>query len=175
MRLTLAVIVTTAMLSGCGFRYEPTAASGEVEGACLVETKRASDALSTKVRGEITDKISPAQVPDVNSKVGPPVAWYDSGVAWYYRPQVAKYVSIDPEAGKVTARDIAGHEVCHNTRVGSLSHDVTHWECMNRVATPTYPRPGAAGTWSGAPFASVPHLSELQGEAAIAYQAPTTN
>jgi len=114
-----------------------------VEEALLAETARAAGAIGVSVRGEITDTISPAQL---SPEAGSPVAWYSGGIAWYYRPQVAKYVSLEPEPGKIIPRDIATHEVCHAL---SRRHDLPHWECMNTYAVPTYPRPVTANSAEG--------------------------
>lgn len=126
------------LVAGCGFRYEATAPRDPVEESLLAETARAAGAIQVNVHGEITDTISSAQItPDAPA----PVAWYSGGIAWYYRPQVVKYVSLGDEPGKVSTRNIATHEVCHAL---SRRHDLPHWECMNKYAVPTYPRPGSA-------------------------------
>lgn len=132
------------LLAGCNFRYEPTSANSPVEEMLLAETARAAGALSVRVHGEITDTISPAQIGQTNQAggAGLPTGWYQAGVAWYYRPRVAVTVSIDPEPGRETARNVAGHEVCHAV---SFFHDLAHWKCMDSVAAPTYPRPGTSG------------------------------
>lgn len=127
------------LLAGCGFKYEPTASTNVLEDALLSETARAAGALSVRVHGEITDTISNGQIKQ--GQVAP-TGWYQAGVAWYYRPRIEPTVSIDPTPGKETARNIAGHEVCHAI---SFFHDNAHWNCMNSVAAPTYPRPGTAG------------------------------
>lgn len=153
-----ALALVGALVVGCSFKYQPTGASSEVEGVLLKETARSAGALSVNVHGEITETISKGQqAPGQND----PVGWYQAGVAWYYRPQVARYVSLEPEAGHETARNVAGHEVCHAV---SFFHDLKHWECMNGVAAPTYPRPSAGGTWTGAAFASVPAINEAAPE-----------
>lgn len=130
------------LATSCGFRYEATAPGNPVEEALLSETARAAGAIGVRVRGEITDTISPAQL---SPGVPAPTAWYSGGVAWFYRPMIAKYVSIDPEPGRETARNVATHEVCHAV---SYHHDLAHWECMNTYAVPTYPRPVAADSAS---------------------------
>lgn len=138
------IIPFIVLLAGCNFRYEPTAANSVLEEALLSETARAAGALNVRVHGEITDTISPAQIEQVNQAggKGTPTGWYQAGVAWYYRPRIEPTVSIDPTPGKETARNIAGHEVCHAI---SFFHDTAHWNCMNSVAAPTYPRPGTSG------------------------------
>lgn len=132
------------LFAGCGFRYEPTSANGVVEETLLAETARAAGVLNVRVHGEITDTISKGRVEQANQAggAGLPTGWYQAGVAWYYRPRVAVTVSIDPTPGRETARNVAGHEVCHAI---SYFHDLTHWNCMNSVAAPTYPRPGTSG------------------------------
>ncbi len=122
-------------MGACNFQYEPTGASSLVEEALLAETALAAGLQSVRVRGEITDTISPAQkVPGQPD----PTAWYSGGVAWYYRPQVARNVSIAREPGRETARNVATHEVCHATHP---HHNLSHWQCMARWAEPTYPKP----------------------------------
>lgn len=141
-----SLLVAATLATGCSFRYEPTASSSVVEATLLSETARAAGALGVRVHGEITDTISKAQ--QVAGQEDP-TGWYSGGVAWYYRPQVARFVSIEPEGGHETARNVAGHEVCHAI---SSFHDVTHWECMARVAAPTYPRPGVGAVPGAACF-----------------------
>jgi len=101
--------------------------------ALVDHTAAAAAQQQVKVRGEITDKMYPGL-----AKVNP-TAWYDAGVAYYYRPNVARYVSLVPEPGKETALNIATHEVCHAKH---RAHDCAHWLCMDKWATPTYPEPG---------------------------------
>ena len=134
--LTLLAFVIAVLLGACGFAYEPTSATTAVELMLLSETARHAATLGAKVRGEITETISTGQIPCV----GPwPTGWYQAGVAWYYRPMVGKYVSIEPEAGHETATNVSAHECCH---VVSPFHDVVHWRCSASIATPTYPYPG---------------------------------
>lgn len=132
-------IVLALVLSGCGFKYKPTDSSNVLEDALISETARAAGVLNVRVHGEITNTISKGQQiagqPD-------PTGWYQAGVAWYYRPRIEPTVSIDPAPGKETARNVAGHEVCHAI---SYFHDMAHWKCMTNVAAPTYPRPGTSG------------------------------
>lgn len=144
--VVVALVALVATGAACGFRYLPTDASNDVETTLLSETARAAGALSVNVHGEMTNTIAKGQCPPGQEA---PVGWYQAGVAWYYRPQVARFVSIEVEAGKETARNVAGHEVCHHE---SSFHDLKHWECMRDVAAPTYPRPGASGVWTGAAF-----------------------
>jgi hypothetical protein len=134
------------LLVGCGFRYEPTGASGAVEEALLSYTAKHAGELSLRVRGEITDTIAENQ-----KKAGQvdPTGWYSAGVAWYYRTRVRETVSLEPEPGHETADNVAAHEVC---RAVSSFHDLIHWQCSAKIAVPTYPRPVAGATLQGACF-----------------------
>lgn len=128
--LTLSLLTLS-----CSHPY-PTATSdtfSEVEMALVDFTAKASAQQGVKVRGEITEKMYPALAQSN------PTAWYQSGVAYYYRPNVKRYVSLSPEPGKETAWAVATHEVCHATH---YAHDCAHWVCMVKFATPTYPEPG---------------------------------
>jgi len=146
----IAIITFAALLGGgCGFKYEPTAPSDGVEEMLLSETLRIASAASVKVRGEMTETIASGQV--VMGQEAP-TAWYSAGVAWFYRPQVKRFVSIEPEPGHETATNVAGHEVCH--AVTGPMHGRRHWQCMSRYAGPTYPEP-ASGVWTGAAYARI--------------------
>lgn len=144
MRYLLPILL---VLTECSFRYEATSPSDPIEEALLSETAWAAGAMGVEVHGEITDTISPAQRVVGQSD---PVAWYAAGVAWYYRPQVQRYVSLTPEPYKETAKNIAVHEVCHALH---RNHDLAHWECMNKWASPTYPYPANGSTASSSCFA----------------------
>ena len=138
MRVLIACLALLA--SGCGgFSWPTLAPEADVESVLLAETRRASDALGVKVEGRITDEWSPGQV-EAAAGGQAALAWYTPGVAWYYRPLVAKHVSIEPEGGKETARNVAAHEVAHAVSIG---HGCAHWRCAYAAgATPTYPNPG---------------------------------
>jgi hypothetical protein len=146
------ILAAALLTAGCGtnFEYATTGASGLVEEKLLSETGRIATAATAKVRGEITENLAPNQA--VMGQEAP-VGWYLSGVAYYYRPQVAKHVTLEPAPYKETATNVSGHEVCH--AVTGSPHDVKHWECMNRYAAPTYPYPGATGVWNGYAYASI--------------------
>ena len=146
----IALALSLSSCSELGFKYSAVSASDVVEEMLISETRRIASAASKNVRGEITEKISPSQCPPGQEA---PVAWYLAGVAWYYRPQVKRFVSIDPAPYRETATNVSGHEVCH--AVTGPQHDLRHWECMNRYAFPTYPRPGVSGVWSGFAYTSI--------------------
>lgn len=125
--LLLALTIATA---GCGAQWDVVSPDGEKESFLLAETARFAGLMGVKVRGEITD---------TPYYVGTSVAtgWYTSGTAYYYRPLV-KNLEFQPTAGRETLTNVAAHEVCHTV---SINHDLAHWECMNRWAFPTYPKP----------------------------------
>lgn len=112
--------------AGCGASGWGTVPSdGEKEVVLLRETDRVAAVLHVKVRGEITDKLSKYQDPLT-------AGFYDGGVAYFYRPVIEQYVSLEE------CPNVAAHEVCHAI---SRNHDHKHWECMASVASPTYPEP----------------------------------
>jgi hypothetical protein len=125
---------------GCGgnYKWSTTEPSSEIEAILLSETTRFAKLHVVNVRGEITDKLSPAQA------AGPtPVGWYANGIAYYYRPMIVKFIVIEAEPGKLAATDVASHEVCH---VKNPVHDMPHWVCMSKFASPTYPAPASGLT-----------------------------
>lgn len=130
----VALLVATI---GCVSPY-PTEASEtftEVEMALVDHTARFATQLGVKARGEITDKMYPA-LAEMN-----PTAWFDGSVAYYYRPNVARYVRLVPTPGCETAANVAAHEVAHALY---HAHDAQHWCCTQHMgATPTYPAPVA--------------------------------
>jgi hypothetical protein len=119
------------LLASCGLPTTPTLeVETEVEAKLLSETSRFAQLLYVNVRGEITDREHPG---------GAAAGWLEGGVAYYNRAQVAKWISLLPEAGKEAASNVAAHEVCHTQ---SRNHDLLHWNCSFSVgAQPTYPRP----------------------------------
>jgi len=139
----MAGLMTSCVLSGCGFKYLPTEASDPIEEELLKKTALFAGVKNLQVHGEITETITDSQ------KVEGLVGWYDKGVAWYWRPAIMKYVSLSgelcPEAPRCElAVNIAAHEVCHAV---SAQHDPQHWECSASLAKPTYPRPTIL--WTG--------------------------
>ncbi len=124
-----AVALLALTSAGCGFKWDVVSPTDAVEGELLSETARFAGVLGVNVHGVITDELSKAQ------KLNEPVGFYDGGVAYYYRPNVEKYVG----PGKVlSATDVAAHEVCH---ANHYLHDHAHWACSASIATPTYPEP----------------------------------
>jgi len=127
------IIASIILTTGCGFQYDVLDTQSVVEDKLIAETARFAGMKSVQVIGRITDSLTQAQ------KLQEPVGFYLSGVAWYYRPAVEKYVSLEPEYNHETATNVASHEVCH--AVTGPQHDVKHWDCMASIATPTYPHP----------------------------------
>lgn len=157
--LITGVFLAVLVLAGCGggSTWTPTEASNPVEDALISDTAKWAGVKSVKVRGEITDEVLDAQ------KVEGLVGFYDRGVAWYYRPMVAKYVSIEDEPGHETAGNVSAHEVCH--AVTGPQHDIPHWDCMASIARPTYPRPTIYDPhgYAGPAFARIPADAQLGG------------
>lgn len=127
---------------GCGFKYQTTVATSEVEGALLSYTGTFAARLGVRVRGEIATNRTPGQAG--NNAAG----WYLGGVAYYYRPAVAESVTlVDGECHSAPRCELAGgvaaHEVCH---AKWSFHDTHHWCCMKNLGVrPTYPPPVAPG------------------------------
>lgn len=135
-----ALIAMCLALTGCGTFAHPTEAEETfttVERALVDQTARFAAELGVSVRGKITSRLHPTYV-NANAVA---VAWYERGVAYYYRPSVARHVSLVPEPGKETVASIASHEVCHALYP---HHEWQHWECNTKLSgQATYPRPGA--------------------------------
>lgn len=130
----LSLIAAAFLITSCAHPY-PTEASetySAVEMALVDHTARFAGQLGVKARGEITEKMHPGL-----AKVNP-TAWFDGGVAYYYRPNVERYVRLVPTPGFETAVNIAAHETCH---AKYRHHDLAHWTCNNTLAQATYPRP----------------------------------
>lgn len=144
LRLSLVALLG-APLFNCGFKYETTGASSDVEGALLSYTDTFAKKLGVSVRGEIATNRMPSQ--EANDAAG----WYAAGIAYYYRPAVAESVTlIDgrcPAAPRCElASGLAAHEVAHARYPG---HTMDHWCCMvNLGVRPTYPPPVTVnGLW----------------------------
>lgn len=125
--LTLSTVLLFS-LTACGSQWDPVSATGVNELHILAETSRFAGLMGVKVRGEITDTpyLYGGQVA---------TGWYQGGVAYYYRPHVEK---LNNNGFAETTTNVACHEVCH---AKNPHHDLAHWECMNKWAVPTYPRP----------------------------------
>ena len=136
--MKLSILFVVLLTAACSFSYRPSSPSDDVEAMLLSETARFAGMLKVAVHGEMTDSISAAQREGLEPK-GYPAGWYLAGVAWYYRPQVKRFVTLEPEAGHETATNVAAHEVCHAV---SPWHDLQHWRCSRDIAVPTYPMPG---------------------------------
>ena len=130
MRYLLPLVL---LLTAC-HPYGVTSPSGEKEALLLSETDRFATLMGVKVRGEISDRQPQSFISAGVTAAG----WYEGGVAYYYRPEIERHMSIEPEAGKETCTNVAAHETCHALH---RNHDLAHWSCMNQWATPTYPHP----------------------------------
>lgn len=134
----LSLIAAALLATGCCGAPYPTEAGEdftEVEMALVDHTARFAAQLGVNVRGVVTSEMHPSFV---QAKVNA-TAWYESGVAYYYRPAVAEHVRLVPTPGCETATNIAAHEVAHAI---FRAHDINHWCCTrNMGATPTYPSP----------------------------------
>jgi hypothetical protein len=141
--------VSLLLLAGCGLSL-PTGldATTDVEVALLDRTGCHSTTLGFNVKGRIVESDPWGQPGDVNV-----VGRLHKGVAYYIRPMVERYVSVETQAGHETADNVAGHEVCH-TKI--VAHNLMHWECMVSIAAPTYPRPTAARVWLGDAYVRIP-------------------
>ena len=128
---TWTTLTLLVMLHGCGRPWDIVDANSPVEEMLLHETDRFASTLHVRVNGEITDTFYGG-----DSWVA--TGWYSRGVAYYYRPEVERNVSIEPKAGRETATNIAAHEVAHAI---SPFHDCKHWTLCASIATPTYPSP----------------------------------
>jgi hypothetical protein len=130
-----------------GVNDPPAVASSgsENEAKILSETLRFARQLGVKVAGELTE---------YEYHVGKSLAagWYvgtytssgkgpGKGTAYYYRPYVLNMGRVIDGAYWESVTNVAGHETCH-AETGA-AHDHRHWECMARIAQPTYPDPGA--------------------------------
>jgi hypothetical protein len=134
----LSLAAAAALLTGCAAAYPTEASDGfsPVEMALVDQTARWAGQLGVRVRGEITNRMHPG-LASVN-----PTAWYEAGVAYYYRPNVERLVRLVPTPGCETAANVAAHEVAHAIY---YAHDISHWCCaIHMGATPTY-SPSVAG------------------------------
>jgi len=139
----LSMAAAAALLAGCAAAYptEPDEAFSAVEMALVDHTARFAGQLGVNVRGEITIKMHPG-LASLN-----PTGWYEAGVAYYYRPNVERYVCLVPTPGGQTASNVAAHEVAHAIY---YPHDISHWCCTKHMgAEPTYPAPVAGAVCEG--------------------------
>lgn len=138
--MSRSAVVLALLAVGCGFKYQTSGATSEVEGALLGYTDTFAAKLGARVRGEIATNRAQAQ----DDAAG----WYLAGVAYYYRPAVAEYVTLTdgdcPAAPRCElASGVAAHEVCH---AKWPQHDTHHWCCMRNLGVrPTYPPPVTPG------------------------------
>jgi len=140
--MKLLVGLLALLAAGCGHTEgvnspDVVSSSGaDNEVLILSETARFSGQLSVRVTGQLTDYRY-----DVQGSLA--AGWYVGdygknarGTAYYYQPYVLEMGS----AGWETVTNVSGHEVCH--AAAGARHDHKHWECMTKVASPTYPDPG---------------------------------
>jgi len=131
----LSIAAAAALLTGCASAYptEPDEEFSAVEMALVDNTARWAAQLGVNVRGEITSRMHPG-LTSLN-----PAGWYEAGVAYYYRPNIERYVQLVPTPGGQTASGVAAHEVAHAIY---YLHDISHWCCTKHMgAEPTYPAP----------------------------------
>jgi len=131
----LSIVAAAALLTGCASAYptEPDEEFSAVEMALVDNTARWAAQLGVNVRGEITSRMHPG-LTSLN-----PAGWYEAGVAYYYRPNIERYVQLVPTPGGQTASGVAAHEVAHAIY---YLHDISHWCCTKHMgAEPTYPAP----------------------------------
>lgn len=140
-----AACALLVLMTGCGFKYEVAGASSDVESALLAYTDTYAAKLGVTVRGEIATNRTASQ--EANDAAG----WYAAGIAYYYRPAVAEFVTlIDgqcPAAPRCElASGVAAHETCHAL---FPQHDIAHWCCQKKLGVrPTYPPPTTVeGQW----------------------------
>lgn len=131
------LVMFTVGVACANFSWPTLSTSTPNEDMLISETTRFAGLMHVNVRGKITDELLPNQLEAQLNSGETPTAWYNAGVAYYYRPRV-KYLSIEVEPGKETCTNIAAHEVCH---AKNPFHNLAHWECMAKWATPTYPHP----------------------------------
>lgn len=134
-KLSSAVLL---VMVACGKQQSfPTSqAATEPEMFIVSEVARFSEMLGVHVVGSITDKrqtfgCDGSTNPDCHS-----FGFYDGGqgagakgTAYFYGPDV------NDERYRPFLTDAAAHEVCHTQ---SFAHDLRHWCCMAKYATPTY-------------------------------------
>lgn len=115
-RFSLALL----FMVGCGGAWSPVSPSSGPEEFILGETTRFATKLRVKVRGELTDTVYSVMY---NGVPTPAAGWYDRGVAYYYRPYIAKQTN-------ETCSAIAAHEVCHAVE---YFHNEKHEACIQEV------------------------------------------
>ena len=144
------LLILALALAGCGVE-RGIEASSPVEGALIAQTAHYAGVMVVQARGEITTKATSEQ------KAQEVVGWWTPGVAWYYRPNVERFIGLVPgecpEAPRCETPDnVTVHELCHSL---SPFHDALHWTCSAKYARPTYPRPAAGSVWTGPGFATL--------------------
>ena len=135
MRISSAVLLLA--LVSCGGKPFPTSSvSTEPEIFIVSEVARFSSVLDVHVVGEITDKRQTFGC-DGSDPACHSFGFYNGGIgegahgaAYFYRPDV------NDERYRYILTDAAAHEVCHTK---TFAHDIRHWCCMAKIATPTYP------------------------------------
>lgn len=150
---TSLVFALATLLAGCGSPggggegvNSPTAvlsSGSDNETAIISETRRFATTLGVKVEGELTEyKYHVGEYLAAGWYVGSYTSGKDKGkgTAYYYRPYVLNMGRIVDGMYWETVTNVAGHETCHSE--SGAPHDHKHWECMARVASPTYPDPG---------------------------------
>jgi hypothetical protein len=130
-------LLAISMLAGCLRSPTGLESDSEAEAQVLKDTARFAGALSVRVHGEVTDRRYDIPAGTGGCPKGGAscyaTGWYQSGVAWYYRPGIASAWDI---GGSALIRDIAAHETCHAIESG---HNPLHVACIRSLgAVPTY-------------------------------------
>lgn len=120
MRAALVAALALATLS-CGSRWTAVGPSDPREEHVLAETARFAAVLGVRIRGVVTEDIYAVKGSD--GEPVPAAGWYESGVAYYWRPELLRR---DLDFGTA----LAAHEVCHAI---SRRHDDKHAECVRRL------------------------------------------
>ena len=136
MREAWSVLLAASLSSACGAAWSPTRAESPNELHVVAETARMAGLHQVKVKGVVTDDayLVPYGQYGCDIKEGcTAFGWYNAGKAYFYRPKVNQTTLDD-------LTNAASHEVCHAKH---RQHDMNHWLCMGKYASPTYPAPAS--------------------------------
>lgn len=103
---------------------------GENEAFVVAEAARYAGELGLRVRGEITTETRWFKPGEAGCPSSPPIGcyaagYYDAGVAYFYRPWVARQE-------RPALSEVACHEVCHAAPGAYLGHTAEWRACMAR-------------------------------------------
>ncbi len=133
-------------LVACGKQesFPTSSTSTDPEIFIVSEVSRYSAILGVNVTGEITYQRQTYGCDGSNNPDCHSFGFYNGGqgagakgTAYFYGPDV------NDERYAYVLSDAAAHEVCHTQ---SRLHDITHWCCSSKIATPTYVLQGVQGT-----------------------------